>query len=372
MDLFGEMILDHLRRGHAGEVEPARVCPPYRRRLAGLPAVGGRGLARNVDRLANRFLDYPSHARRLARSGRFDLFHLVDHSYAQLVHELPAGRAVVTCHDLDTFRCLLEPAAEPRPGWFRAMARRILSGLQKAAAVACVSEATRDAILDRGLLPADRLSVVPTAVPPEFLPDPDPEADARADALLGPPGGDAGPDLLHVGTTIPRKRIDVLLRAFAGVRRAHPGARLLRAGGPLTAEQARLAGELGVADAVLTLPFLDRRTLAAVYRRADLALQPSDAEGFGLPLAEALACGTPALASAIPALREVGGEAVAYAPPGDAPAWTEAALDLLDRRRADPDAWRARREAGLARADRYRWTAHVDRLAAIYRDVLTR
>jgi glycosyltransferase involved in cell wall biosynthesis len=374
MDLFGEMILEHLRRGHAGQVEPVRVCPPYRHRLSGLPVLGGKGLARNADRLANRFLDYPSHARRLARSGRFDLFHLVDHSYAQLVHELPAGRAVVTCHDLDTFRCLLEPAAEPRPAWFRAMARRILTGLQKAAAVPCVSEATRDAILAHGLLPAERLSVVPTAVPPEFLPDPDPEADARADALLGPPAPEpeAGPDLLHVGTTIPRKRIDVLLRAFAGVRRAQPSARLLRVGGPLTAGQASLAAELGVADAVLTLPFLDRRTLAAVYRRADLTLQPSDAEGFGLPLAEALACGTPVLASAIPALREVGGEAVAYAPPGDAPAWVEAALDLLERRRADPAGWRARREAGLARAERYRWAAHVDRLAALYRDVLAR
>jgi glycosyltransferase involved in cell wall biosynthesis len=314
--------------------------------------------------------------RRLARGGEFDLFHLVDHSYAQLVHELPAGRAVVTCHDLDTFRCLLDPAREPRPQWFRAMTRRILQGLQRAAAVACDSEATRAQILEHGLLPPERLHVVYLAVHPECRPEPDPEADAEAARLLGPIDPSGPPELLHVGSNIPRKRIDVLLRTFAAVRRAVPGARLVKVGGALAPEQAALADELGILGAIAILPFFsprdprDRATLAAVYRRAALALQPSDAEGFGLPVAEAMACGTPVLASDIPVLREVGGAAAAYAPVGDVDAWAEAALDLLDlRRRADP-AHDARRADGLAWADRYRWSTHVDRLAAIYRAVL--
>ncbi len=98
-----------------------------------------------------------------------------------------------------------------------------------------------------------------------------------------------------------------------------------------------------MADAIATLPSsprdpADRATLAAVYRRAALAFQPSDAEGFGLPVAEALACGTPVLASDIPVLREVGGAAASYAPVGDADAWSEAALALLDPTRRDgPD-----------------------------------
>ena len=66
----------------------------------------------------------------------------------------------MTCHDLDTFRCLLDPAAEPRPRWFRALARRTLEGLRTAAAVACVSEATRAAILRHGLLPEENDAVV--------------------------------------------------------------------------------------------------------------------------------------------------------------------------------------------------------------------
>jgi glycosyltransferase involved in cell wall biosynthesis len=122
----------------------------------------------------------------------------------------------------------------------------------------------------------------------------------------------------------------------------------------------------------VALPFLSRAVLAAVYRRAALVLQPSEAEGFGLPVVEALACGTSMLASDLGVLREVGGDAVVYRPVGDVPAWAEAALGLLDERRRSADAWHARRDAGLARARLYSWSNHVDRLTAIYHDVLSR
>lgn len=380
MELVGEMIQGHLRQGHADAIQASRLLPRLRPRAGRLPGIGRGGAARNVDRLLGRFHDYPRWLGRQVRERPMDLYHLVDHSYGQLVHALPPGRAVVTCHDLDTFRCLLEPSREPRPRWFRAMTRRILTGFQKAAAVACDSEATRDAILAHGLLPADRLRVIYLAVHPECSPEADPEADARASVLLGPPSDDpdAAPDLLHVGSNIPRKRIDVLLNAFAGVRRTLPRARLIKVGGPLNPDQARMADDLGIAEAIVTLPFFsprepsDRATLAAVYRRAALCLQPSDAEGFGLPVAESLACGTPILASDIPVLREVGGPAASYAPVGEPAAWSEAILSLLSLRRHDPAAWRVILDRGLAWADRYRWTTHVDCLARLYRDTLAK
>ncbi len=374
MDLVGEMILSHLADRHADAVVATRICPPYRHRATRWPIVGRRGAARNADRLLNRFRDYPRSLRRLVREDRFDLYHLVDHSYAQLVHALPAGRAVVTCHDLDTFRCVLEPDREPRPRWFRAMVRRTLEGLRRAAAVVCDSEATRRGILQHGLVPAERLHVVYLAIDQACCPEPDPEADAEAERLLGPAptGDDAPPDLLHVGSNIPRKRIDVLLGTLAGVRRDWPGVRLIKVGGSLNPDQARLAEDLGVTGAIVPLPFLERDVLAAVYRRAALVLQPSEAEGFGLPVAEAMACGPPVLASDLDVLREVGGEAAAYAPVGDVPAWTEAALGLLDEWRRQDDAWRSRRAAGLAWSQRYHWTTHVERLVAIYQDVLNR
>ena len=313
-------------------------------------------------------IDYPRALRRIAGQGGFDLFHLVDHSYSQLVPLLPAGRVVVTCHDLDTFRCVLEPSAEPRPRWFRGMAGRILDGFRQAAAVACVSEVTRRAVRSYDLIPDDRLYVVPNGIADDYNDAPDPAADAAATALLGgpPPGPDGPVELLHVGTTIPRKRIDVLLRVFAELRRAEPSARLLKVGGALTADQAALADALGVAGAIATTGPLDRPTLAAVYRRAALVLQPSESEGFGLPVAEALACGTPVLASDLEVLHEVGGPALTYAPVADVPAWTAAALALLDERRHNPDAWRSRRADGRKQASRFRWSAHVAKLATIY------
>lgn len=373
MDLVAEMVLDHLALRRPGDVLPDRIRPPWTPRFARVPGLGG--LARNADRVMNRYVDYPRQLRAAVRAGGHDVYHLIDHSYAQLVPALPPGRSVVTCHDLDTFRCLLEPAAEPRPRWFRALARRTLSGLRLASAVACDSEATRSAILRHGLLPPERLRVVYLAVHPECSPEPSAEHDRRAAELLGPARPDA-PEVLHVGSNIPRKRIDVLLKAFARIRRALPGARLVKVGGRFTPEQAELAASLGVLDAVAMIPYFsptdpsDRATLAAVYRRAALALQTSDAEGFGLPVAEAMACGTAVLASDLPVLREVGGDAALYRPVGDVDAWADAAVGYLEYRGDPGHPDRALRARGLARASRFSWGAHVEALAEMYRDVL--
>jgi glycosyltransferase involved in cell wall biosynthesis len=372
MDLTGEMVLAHLARDCAETIEATGVCPPFHHRLTLWPLVARFPQARNADRLWNRFRDYPRALRRLAGAGRFDLFHLVDHSYGQLIHELPPGRAVVTCHDLDTFRCLLEPVREPRPAWFRAMARYTLAGFQKAAAVVCNSETTRQAVVAHGLVPEERLYVAWMGVAAEFTPEPDPAADAAAAQWLGPVEPES-PEVLHVGSTIARKRIDLLLELFATMRRAYPKARLVRAGGPLRPEQQTQAEVLGVADAIVSLPYFpqsQRGVLAAVYRRAALVLQPSEAEGFGLPVAEALACGALVLASDLPALREVGGDAAVYCPVGNIPGWTEAATMLIATYLERAPSWQIRRVAGLAQARRFQWAGHARRLAEVYREVL--
>jgi len=176
-------------------------------------------------------------------------------------------------------------------------------------------------------------------------------------------------ELLHVGSTIPRKRVDVLLEVFARVARAVPSAHLVRVGGPFTLAQQRRLGELGIDGKVSVLGYVDDRTLAAVYRRAALVLLPSDREGFGLPLVEAMACGTPAVASDLAVLREVGGTAAEFCAPGAVAHWCTQVLALLDERRRDPDRWMARRQAGLVHARRFTWAQFASRLARVYRDV---
>lgn len=359
MDLAADHLLDAVQ-GNGACVDAVRLRPPMTPRLVRMPFVRSAARCGTIDRLLNRHVDYPVWLSR--RSREFAIFHIVDHSYAQLVHVLPAARTIVTCHDLDTFRCLLAPQREPRSFLFRGLARRTLDGLLKAARVLCVSEAVRSELAATGLIASERLRVIPNGVEPFFTPEPDTEADAAAAALLGPvrPGA---PEVLHVASPIPRKRVDVVLSAFALLRRNLPEARLVRAGGALGVAERLHATALGVTPHLVELPFLGRRTLAAVYRRASALILPSDREGFGLPALEALASGTPAVLSSIPALRETGADAALYCPPGDAETFARALRTAVERR--DPD----RRARGLVHAARFTWTEHARRVLDVYREV---
>ncbi|MCI0684037.1 MAG: glycosyltransferase [Gemmataceae bacterium] len=359
MDLVAAMFLQQVRERHRDRFEAAEVCPPFRERAGRLPWLGQYPSAHNVDRLVNRFWDYPRWLRQLR--DRFDLFHLTDHSYAQLVHELPAERTGVLCHDLDTFRCLLEPERERRPRWFRELARRTLRGLQKAAVVFYLTTAVREAILRFGLVDPGRLVHAPNGVCPEFTPAPP----ADEPACPTPRDWQGRPFVLHVGSAMPRKRIDVLLEVFANLRRRHPELKLLQVGGTWTPPQQMQLRRLRITDAVSQRCGLSRRELAVCYRRAALVVQPSDAEGFGLPVLEALACGALVVASDIPPLREVGGDAAVYCPVGDVSAWTAATHRLLADATAGPT-----RDARLHQAARFSWAAQAQTILGAYMRLL--
>ena len=93
MNLVAEELFSHLKT------------PPFEHRISVeflRPALKNRG--RGIGRFVNRFWDYPRWLRRKANA--FDVFHIIDHSYAHLVHVLPAARTVVTCHDVDAFICV--------------------------------------------------------------------------------------------------------------------------------------------------------------------------------------------------------------------------------------------------------------------------
>ncbi len=365
MDLMGDMLYRSFSAEHAAAIEVEQLRPVLRGRLSKIPGLGRSGFSRNADRLLNRFHDYPVWLKQRAAS--FDVFHIVDHSYSQLVLELPAERTVVTCHDLDTFRCVLEPERDPRPAWFRAMVGRTLNGFRRAAHVLTVSQATREELLRHDIFPAERVTVVPNGVHPSCSTAPDPVADRLADGLLAAPPGT--PWLLNVGSTLPRKRLDVLVRAFAAIHREMPEARLVRVGG-LTAAQLQLATELNVKHLILCLPYLERDVLAAVYRRSTLLMHTADAEGFGLPLVEAMACGCPVAASDLPVLREVGGDAAEYCHVADVDAWEQAVVPLLREKIQNPAKWAGRRAAGMARAGLFSWDENARQTAEIYRKAL--
>lgn len=332
MDLCADQLLAHL----SPEVSATDLAPDFRR-------VFGRW-SFNTDRILNRHVFQPRIVRRAAP--QFDFVHVVDHSYAHLVNSVPPGRAGVYCHDLDAFRSILNPTEEPRPWWFRRLAWRTLRGLQNAAVVFHSTADVGQQIRKACLVAPDRLVQAPYGVSSDFTSDPTCKREMY---------------LLHVGGNIPRKRIDVLLDLFAAARARVPGVRLVQVGGPWPQHLAERIARLGIESAVTQVRDLTRTQLADLYRRASIVLVPSDAEGFGLPVIEALACGAVVVASDIPTLREAGGEAAIYRPVADVPQWADTVVQLLDGSMAAPPL-----AARLAWAGRFTWKRHAEIIRSAY------
>ncbi len=226
--------------------------------------------------------------------------------------------------------------------------RRRLASLSRASVVVCDSQSTADELVARGVEPA-RISVVylgltrlPTPVDPPLPPE---------------------PFVLAVGTLEPRKGHDLLLRAFAatGIHRH----RLVFAGPPVGRSQglAELASELGIGERLTILGVVDDAVLAGLYRDASALCMPSLAEGFGLPVLEAMSFGVPVVASDLAVLREVTGDSAVLVAPGSADALARALERVLTE-----DALAARlRSEGRARAARFTWEATARKTVAAYR-----
>jgi glycosyltransferase involved in cell wall biosynthesis len=361
MDLVAEMLTARLTRLHRDVVDVTLIRPRFARPLTRFAALRESKTVFNVERALNRYLLYPLSIRR--QRGKFSLFHIVDHSYAHLANYLPANRTIITCHDIDAFRAILASSTGPRSAVFRAIAGRLLKGFRRAAIVTCVSNATRDAVVEHGLRPPATTVVIANGVDSAMSPEPDLAADSEAEKILGRRDPDAI-EILHVGSTEPRKRIDLVLQIFAGIARKFPKARLIRVGGGLLSEHRPMASALGIENRIVIMPFLERKVLASIYRRAAVVILPSDAEGFALPIVEAMACGRPVVASDLPVLHEVGGDAALYCPVADVSAWTQTTCALLERHDD-----RERVAVRTARAARFSWDTYSAKTVEVYRAV---
>jgi glycosyltransferase involved in cell wall biosynthesis len=257
---------------------------------------------------------------------------------ADLVHALdlvpPPSRlpVVLTVHDLTAVE---HPEFHP-PRRTRQQ-RAQLKAAHRAAVVLTNSQATADRLCAHGI-DADRVHVTRFGV--TAFPEP---------AAVDVPR----PYLLAVGEITRRKGYDVLLRALA----AADGDRVsLVFAGPdgFDAEFCRpLARHLGLADRTVFLGAVDDAQLATLYRDALALCFPSYAEGFGLPVLEAMAHGTPVVASDLDAVREIAGDAACLVAPGDVAGWVEALSAVVGHA-----ALRAKlAEAGPRRAAPFTWDA---------------
>jgi len=368
MDVTSECLAEASRELCGNEFVFTIVKPPIRKRFRRFAGCRSRR-AFTADRLIHRFYDYPRMVRHI-RDG-FDLFHIMDHSHAHLAHELLPEQTVITCHDLDTFTSILRPQQCRRSRLFRAMTARILSGFQRAGRIICVSQATRAAVLAAGVVGSERVTVIPNGIQSLSREAGDTDSVTALESYLGRANRDTA-ELLHVGNNVARKRIDVLVRILAAVRGQGIEVRLIRVGQEFTASQLALIESLSLGPYIKVLQRVDAGLLGAIYQRAALLLQTSDAEGFGLPVVEAMALGTPVVASDIPVLREVGGEITAYCPVADVESWARVVAALLRERDQAPSQWDQRRARGVVWASRFSWHSAAEKTLSIYREILNR
>jgi glycosyltransferase involved in cell wall biosynthesis len=227
--------------------------------------------------------------------------------------------------------------------------------VRRAARVLAISERTKADLVELYGLAPEKIVVTPLGVGGEFRPSAErrPSAQRTGGGGLGEPGGSPGSNgyALFVGAIEPRKNP---LAAAEAARQA--GLRLVVAG-PTRDE--RLAGELARAGAELR-GYVEQPELAELYRGAACLVHPSRYEGFGLTVVEAMASGTPVVATPDAAVREVAGDAAVFAGPGEL-------ADGIRRAVAERERLSA---AGLERARQFTWEETARRTVAVYRELL--
>ena len=265
---------------------------------------------------------------------------------------------VVTIHDMSL---TLYPGYHPPR---RVLLNRPLVNLaaRRADAIITVSEsAKRDIVRSYGLAPG-RVHVVHEAAAPAFRPIHDRGELTRVRRQYGL----ADRFILYVGTIEPRKNLPKLIEAFARRRRRGGLTHQLVCAGPygwLSRDIEALIDRLQVNDSVLFTGYVPFDDLAALYTLAEMFVFPSIYEGFGLPVIEAMACGTPVITGHVAALDEVAGGAVEHAEALE----VEAIGDALVRLARDRDRRQALTRAGLQRAQFFSWARAARETAKVYR-----
>jgi glycosyltransferase involved in cell wall biosynthesis len=288
-----------------------------------------------------------------ARTGRLDVFHSPDFSLAP--SRCPS---IVTIHDL-AFETMPQVSV---PTLAEYLHRVVPKSIRRASKVIAPSAYTKDAIVRRFGTDPLKIDVIPEGVSGRF------SAQSQPDDLAVVKGlGISGDYILTAGTLEPRKNLERTLKAFATLEPEKRDLTLVVAGqrGWMYETIFACHKELGLADRVMFLGYVNDDILPALYRCTVLTVYASLLEGFGLPALEALACGSPLVASGNSSIPEVCGSAAVYVDPWDVEDMTETIRSALD----DEALLSRLRAAGPTQAATFTWKVAAQRTLALYHDV---
>ena len=354
-----ELGIELAKRGH--EVHFITYAHPFR-----LPHFMERVYFHEVESLRYPLFEHSSYSLSLAASMRevamrqeLDLLHVhyaIPHATSAWIARemLPPNHAlkiVTTLHGTD-----ITIVGQERSFW-----ELMRFSLAKSDGITAVSEFLKRETVQRFHIPAQAIEVVPNFVDPEVY-DRD-RYPCRRSAFLR----EGEKMVIHVSNFRPVKRVRDVVRVFAGIQKELPARLILVGDGPDRPEAAAAAEELGVADRVVFLGKQD--TVAELLACADLMLLPSESESFGLAALEAMASGTPVVATRVGGVPEVVEDGVAgfLADLGDVKTMTEQALLVL----RDPARWlQMSRDAHALAVERFGAAGVVPRYEGYYERIL--
>ncbi|MBN1217541.1 MAG: glycosyltransferase family 4 protein [Anaerolineae bacterium] len=288
-------------------------------------------------------------------AGPLDLFHQPDFVLPPVK---PGTRTIVTVHDLSFVR---QPDST-MPGMAAHLNTWVPRSVKRADHVIAVSEATRQDLIELYQTPPEKITTLYHGVSDEFSPVKDP---GELAAVRQKYGLKDRPFIFSVGTIQPRKNYRRLIQALAQI----DGALTLVIAGSKGWYYQDIFAEVtrqGLEKRVHFLGFVADEDLPALYSTASLFVLPSLYEGFGLPLLEAMACGTPVITSNQSSLPEVVGEAGVLVNPYDVDTLANSMSQVLN----DTNLQQHLIEAGQIQAKKFTWEKMATELLELYHQVL--
>jgi len=283
------------------------------------------------------------------RQPKGSILHVLDHSNGHLCRHYP--RSVATCHDIAEYR---ETPLNPRQlnHW-----KWRVEGMKKAQKIVAISHNTKRDLIELLNIPEADIEVAHYGVDPLFKP-----WDRQEIANRFPELPTSGLKILHIGSNIQRKNLPVLIRALGILRERKVDFTFVKIGYDFPPDQQQMIRNAGIQDRVLFLGNRTTEELPLIYSLCDIFVFPSTYEGFGRPILEAQACGTPVILAESSCLPEVGGDGALYFSPHD-----EEMLAARITELHDSSVRQTLIHRGFANASKYTWRSHAEKVIATYK-----